>query len=91
MNYEKEINFLKNTLIEQNHIIMELQNMILGHNAFLSESLFKIEEKLKEAESEDYEEASDESPGHLLSDLKTPMQEKRDKSDMMTRDGVLYA
>ena len=91
MNYKKEINFLKTTMIQQNQIIMELQKMIMGHNAFLSERLCKIEEKLKEPESEDIEEASDESPGHISCELKTPMQGKLGKTDVAPIDGVSYA
>jgi hypothetical protein len=70
---------------------MELQKMIMGHNAFLSERLCKIEEKLKEHEADDVEEATDESSGHIPNELKTPMQGKIGKSDVVPIDGILYA
>jgi hypothetical protein len=90
MNYKKEINFLKNTMIQQDQIIMELQKMIMGHNAFLSERLCKIEEKLTEQEADDVEEATDETPGHIPGKLKTPLQEIG-KPDVAPIDGISYA
>lgn len=76
MKYEDEIEFLKNTMIHQSQIVMDLQRIILSHNNILLDAgnrLTKLEEKIKEFESEECETASDESGPPPL-ELKTPIQ-----------------